>query len=52
MYLYVSHLGGYFTTEKIISDTYCEQCGDSDFLLGRFETEKQKEELIEEYEND
>lgn len=35
MYLYESHLGGYFITEDEVSyeDLYCETCGDSDQYL-------------------
>lgn len=35
MYLYESHLGGYYTSEDEIpyEDLYCETCGDSDQYL-------------------
>lgn len=37
-------MGGFFTTVEEFEDTYCETCGDSDWLHGRFET---KEELVD-----
>ena len=37
-YLYDMHLGGLYVSDEIIEDTYCETCGDSDFLIGSFET--------------
>ena len=47
-YLYESHLGGLYTTDhKLDYDSlYCEQCGDSDWLIGPFETIKDFWELI------
>lgn len=38
MYLYESHLGSLYTTdhEMDFTDLYCEQCGDSDRLVGEF----------------
>ncbi len=39
-YLYESHLGGLYTSDELLDRTslYCEQCGDSDWLIGTFET--------------
>ena len=39
IYVYESHMGGLYTTgyEQDWDELYCEQCGDSDFLLGSFE---------------
>ena len=39
-YLYESHLGGIYITdeEQDFENLYCEQCGDSDWLIGSFET--------------
>lgn len=39
-YLYESHLGGLYTSDIELDDDtlYCEQCGDSDWLIGSFET--------------
>ena len=47
-YLYESHLGGIYVTDKKLSSKslYCEQCGDSDWFLGTFETIKDFWELI------
>lgn len=41
-YLYESHLGGLYTSDKPLSydDLHCSQCGDSDWRIGRFETIK------------
>ena len=40
MYLYESHMGGLYTSDKPLDyeDLYCEQCGDSDQLIGYAET--------------
>lgn len=40
MYIYQSHMGGLFVSDDILDyeQTYCEECGDSDFLLGYAET--------------
>lgn len=47
-YLYDSHLGGIFfsDTELTFEECYCEQCGDSDYLIGTFETLKDLWSLI------
>ena len=39
-YLYIHHLGGFSISDKLLDDDslYCEQCGDSDWLYGSFET--------------
>ena len=39
-YLYVHHLGGFSICDEPLDDDclYCEQCGDSDWLYGSFET--------------
>ena len=38
MYLYEGHMGTLYTTdyEMHFGDLYCEQCGDSDRLVGEF----------------
>ena len=38
MYIYESHLGGLYTSDSYLDykDTYCEECGDSDWFLGEF----------------
>lgn len=39
-YLYESHMGGLFSVDDMLSpeECYCEQCGDSDWLIGKYET--------------
>lgn len=39
-YLYEGHLGSLYTDDDLcdFDDLYCEQCGDSDSLIGEFET--------------
>lgn len=40
VYVYESHLGGLYTSDDYISpdELYCEQCGDSDYEIGSFDT--------------
>ena len=40
MYLYENHMGGLYSTqeEQEFEDLYCEQCGDSDWFIGEYET--------------
>ena len=40
MYIYESHMGGLYTSDEPLDyeDLYCEECGDSDSLLGYAET--------------
>lgn len=40
VYVYESHLGGLYTSDDSIpfDDLYCEQCGDSDWEIGSFDT--------------
>lgn len=40
VYVYESHLGGLYTSDDSIpfDDLYCEQCGDSDWEIGAFDT--------------
>ena len=47
-YLYESHLGGIYIADeqRDHDDLYCEQCGDSDWFLGTFETIKDFWSLI------
>ena len=49
-YLYDSHMGGLYTSdEKLNYDyLYCEQCGDSDTLIGSFSTIQDFWNLIKE----
>lgn len=39
-YVYESHLGGLYTSDDYIpsDELYCEQCGDSDYEIGLFDT--------------
>lgn len=48
MYIYQSHMGGLFVSDEILDyeQTYCEQCGDSDFLIGYAETRKEAWNLL------
>lgn len=40
VYVYESHLGGLYTSDDYISsdELYCEQCDDSDYEIGSFDT--------------
>ena len=40
VYVYESHLGGLYTSDDYIpsDELYCEQCGDSDWCLGCYNT--------------
>lgn len=40
VYVYESHLGGLYTSDDYIpfDELYCEQCGDSDYEIGEFDT--------------
>lgn len=48
-YLYEGHLGGLYTSDYYIDpdELHCEQCGDSDWLLGEYETISDFWDLIE-----
>ncbi|MBS5143816.1 MAG: hypothetical protein KHZ91_13280 [Firmicutes bacterium] len=48
MYIYESHMGALFTSDCILDyeQTYCETCGDSDYLLGYAETREEAWELL------
>ena len=47
-YLYESHMGGYYSSEKKLSYNalYCEECGDSDYLVGSFTDENSLKKLL------
>ena len=51
MYCYESHLGGIYWTEEKLSfeDTYCDECGDSDWLLGYASNKKEALKLIDDW---
>ena len=48
MYVYESHMGGFYASKDPISreKLYCEQCGDSDRLVGRADTEEEALSLL------
>lgn len=48
MYIYQSHMGGLFVSDDELDyeQTYCEECGDSDFLLGYAETREEAWNLL------
>lgn len=47
-YLYESHLGGFYFTDEELSweDRYCEQCGDSDWLVACIDNARDFTEAI------
>lgn len=48
MYIYESHLGGVYARSKELSyeQLYCEQCGDSDSLIGEADTAEEAWALL------
>lgn len=46
MYIYESHMGGLYTSEDVLEDTYCEVCGDTDFILGRAGSREEAWDLL------
>lgn len=48
MYIYESHLGGLYTSDRYLDfdELYCEQCGDSDWLVGYAATREEAWELL------
>lgn len=48
MYIYASHMGGLFLSDDVLyyEQTYCETCGDSDYLLGYAETREEAWNLL------
>ena len=49
MYIYESHLGGLYTSiyELDYDELYCEQCGDSDWLIGYATTKEEAWDLLQ-----
>lgn len=49
MYIYESHMGGLFVSNEILDyeQTYCEICGDSDWLIGYAENREEAWNLLE-----
>lgn len=48
MYIYQGHLGSLYATEYELDydELYCEQCGDSDWLIGEADVAKQAWSLL------
>ena len=48
MYIYQSHMGGLYTSDDELDyeQTYCETCGDSDWLIGYAETREETWDLL------
>lgn len=48
MFIYECHMGGFYTSEHKLSfdEIYCEQCGDSDHLIGEADTAKEAWDLF------
>lgn len=48
MYIYQSHMGGLYTSDDNLDyeQTYCETCGDSDWLIGYAETREEAWDLL------
>ena len=48
MYIYQGHLGSLYTSDEYLDydDLYCEQCGDSDWLIGCATTRVEAWELL------
>ena len=48
MYIYESHMGGLFVSDDELDyeQTYCEICGDSDWLIGYAETREEAWNLL------
>lgn len=48
MYIYQSHMGGLFVSYEILDyeQTYCETCGDSDWLIGYAENREEAWKLL------
>lgn len=48
MYIYEGHLGSLYASDEYLDydDLYCEQCGDSDWLIGCAATRAEAWELL------
>lgn len=51
MYIYENHLDGFYTSDRYMDsdELYCEECGDSDYCIGRADNRKQARKLMESY---
>jgi len=45
-YIYEGHMGSLYTSDEILENTYCEQCGDSDWLVGYAKDRKEAWTLL------
>lgn len=50
-FLYESHMGGFFDTFEELDweEEYCETCGDSDWCIGYYDTDEERQELIDDF---
>ena len=48
MYIYEGHMGSLYTSDSVLDyeDTYCETCGDSDWLIGHANTREEAWNLL------
>ena len=48
MYIYEDHLGGLYTSDRALSyeERHCEQCGDTDWLVGYATTKEEAWNLL------
>lgn len=48
MYIYEGHMGGLYASDEPLEyeDLYCEECGDSDWLIGYAETREEAWNLL------
>lgn len=48
MYIYESHMGGYYVSDEFLryEELYCEECGDSDTLIGFAESKEDALEIL------
>lgn len=53
MYIYEGHMGDLYVTNEALDyeDLYCEQCGDSDWLIGYAETRDEAWNLLKDETN-
>ena len=51
LYLFESHMGGYFWADEEIEpqNLYCDEWGDSDWFVGEANTKEEAEKLAKEY---
>lgn len=53
MYIYEGHLGSLYVTDHKLDyeETYCGQCGDSDYLIGYAETKEEAWSILKDITN-